>query len=76
MTKPKYEIQVVFRINEKMEDDLLLVCKTYGQTRADVMRALITTEADKLRGNPKLTEAIEQLKQMEMKLRDISDEYK
>jgi len=76
MKKLKYEIQVVFRINDKMEEDLLLLCKTYGQTRADVMRALITTEADKLRGNPKLTETIEKLKQMEIQLKHLSDEYK
>lgn len=75
MTKPIYDIQVAFRINEPMEEDLLLICRTYGQTRADVMRALITAEADKLKGNPKLQQAIEQMKQIEEQLKGIKEQY-
>lgn len=62
MNPRKNTIAVTFRCDVKVAEQLDELCKIMGIKRSEFLITAITTEYDKMQGNPKLKEMMEQMR--------------
>lgn len=64
MNPKKNTIAVTFRCDVAVADQLDEICRMMGIKRSEFLITAITSEYDKLQGNPKMKEMLEQMKQI------------
>lgn len=64
MNPKKNTIAVTFRCDVAVADQLDEICRMLGIKRSEFLITAITSEYDKLQGNPKMKEMLEQMKQI------------
>ena len=64
MNPKKNTVAVTFRCDVAVADQLDELCRMMGIKRSEFLISAITSEYDKMQGNPKLKDMLEQLKQM------------
>lgn len=64
MNPKKNTIAVTFRCDFAVADQLDEICRMMGIKRSEFLITAITSEYDKLQGNPKMKEMLEQMKQI------------
>lgn len=64
MNSKKNTIAVTFRCDVAVADQLDEICRMMGIKRSEFLITAITSEYDKLQGNPKMKEMLEQMKQI------------
>lgn len=64
MNLKKNTIAVTFRCDVAVADQLDEICRMMGIKRSEFLITAITSEYDKLQGNPKMKEMLEQMKQI------------
>lgn len=64
MNPKKNTIAVTFRCDVAVADQLDELCRMMGIKRSEFLITAITSEYDKLQGNPKMKEMLEQMKQI------------
>lgn len=62
MNPKKNTIAVTFRCDVAVADQLDELCRMMGIKRSEFLITAITSEYDKLQGNPKMKEMLEQMK--------------
>lgn len=62
MNPKKNTIAVTFRCDVAVVDQLDELCRMMGVKRSEFLITAITSEYDKLQGNPKIKEMLEQMK--------------
>lgn len=63
---------ITFRLPVSVIEQLDKICDMYGLTRRDFFYNAITTEYDKLQGNPKLQDIIFQMKELSLKMKELA----
>lgn len=64
MNPKKNTIAVTFRCDVAVADQLDEICRMMGIKRSEFLISAITSEYDKLQGNPKMKEMLEQMKKI------------
>lgn len=64
MNPKKNTIAVTFRCDVAVADQLDEICRMMGIKRSEFLITAITSEYDKLQGNPKMKEMLEQMKKI------------
>lgn len=64
MNPKKNTIAVTFRCDVAVADQLDEICRMMGIKRSEFLITAITSEYDRLQGNPKMKEMLEQMKQI------------
>lgn len=64
MNPKKNTIAVTFRCDVAVADQLDEICRMMGIKRSEFLITAITSEYDKLQGNPKMKEMLDQLKKI------------
>lgn len=64
MNPKKNTIAVTFRCDVAVADQLDELCRMMGIKRSEFLISAITSEYDKMQGNPKMKEMFEQFKQI------------
>jgi hypothetical protein len=64
MNPKKNTIAVTFRCDVAVADQLDELCRMMGIKRSEFLISAITSEYDKMQGNPKMKEMLEQFKQI------------
>lgn len=64
MNPKKNTIAVTFRCDVAVVDQLDELCRLMGIKRSEFLISAITSEYDKMQGNPKMKEMLEQFKQI------------
>lgn len=64
MNPKKNTIAVTFRCDVAVADQLDELCRMMGIKRSEFLISAITSEYDKMQGNPKLMEMMEQMRQI------------
>ena len=62
--KRKNTIGVTFRCDVAVSEQLDEICRMMGIKRSEFLITAITSEYDRLQGNPKMKEMLEQMKQI------------
>lgn len=64
MNPKKNTVAVTFRCDVAVADQLDVLCRMMGIKRSEFLISAITSEYDKMQGNPKLKDILEQFKQI------------
>lgn len=64
MNPKKNTIAVTFRCDVAVADQLDEICRMMGIKRSEFLITAITSEYDKLQGNPKMKEMLDQMKKI------------
>ena len=64
MNPKKNTIAVTFRCDVAVADQLDEICRMMGIKRSEFLITAITSEYDKLQGNPKMKEMVDQMKKI------------
>lgn len=64
MNSKKNTIAVTFRCDVAVADQLDEICRMMGIKRSEFLITAITSEYDKLQGNPKMKEMLDQMKKI------------
>lgn len=72
MNSKKNTIAVTFRCDVAVADKLDEICRMMGIKRSEFLITAITSEYDKLQGNPKMKEMLEQMKQIADTLKQLT----
>lgn len=64
MNPKKNTIAVTFRCDVAVADQLDEICRMMGIKRSEFLITAITSEYDKLQGNPKMKEILDQMKKI------------
>ena len=72
MNPKKNTIAVTFRCDVAVADQLDEICRMMGIKRSEFLITAITSEYDKLQGNPKMKEMLEQMKQIADTMKQLS----
>lgn len=64
MNPKKNTIAVTFRCDVAVADQLDEICRMVGIKRSEFLITAITSEYDKLQGNPKMKEMLDQMKKI------------
>lgn len=64
MNPKKKTIAVTFRCDVAVADQLDEICRMMGIKRSEFLITAITSEYDKLQGNPKMKEMLDQMKKI------------
>lgn len=64
MNTKKNTIAVTFRCDVAVADQLDEICRMMGIKRSEFLITAITSEYDKLQGNPKMKEMLDQMKKI------------
>lgn len=64
MNPKKNTIAVTFRCDVAVADQLDEICRMIGIKRSEFLITAITSEYDKLQGNPKMKEMLDQMKKI------------
>lgn len=64
MNPKKNTIAVTFRCDVAVADQLDEICRMMGIKRSEFLITAITSEYDKLQGNPKMKELLDQMKKI------------
>jgi predicted transcriptional regulator len=64
MNPKKNTVAVTFRCDVAVADQLDELCRMMGIKRSEFLISAITSEYDKMQGNPKLKDMLEQFKQI------------
>lgn len=72
MNSKKNTIAVTFRCDVAVADQLDEICRMMGIKRSEFLITAITSEYDKLQGNPKMKEMLEQMKQIADTLKQLT----
>lgn len=64
MNPKKNTVAVTFRCDVAVADQLDALCRMIGIKRSEFLISAITSEYDKLQGNPKLKDMLEQFRQI------------
>lgn len=64
MNPKKNTVAVTFRCDVAVADQLDVLCRMMGIKRSEFLISAITSEYDKMQGNPKLKDMLEKFKQI------------
>lgn len=72
MNPKKNTIAVTFRCDVAVADQLDEICRMMGIKRSEFLITAITSEYDKLQGNPKMKEMLEQMKRIAETMKQLA----
>lgn len=72
MNPKKNTIAVTFRCDLSVVDQLDEICKLSGIKRSEFLIGAITAEYDRLQGNPKMKEMLEQLRAISVTMKEMA----
>lgn len=72
MNPKKNTKAITFRCDVSVIEQLDEICKLSGIKRSDFLIGAITTEYDKLQGNPKMKEMLEQLRLISVTMKEMA----
>lgn len=75
MNPKKDTVAVTFRCDVSVVNQLDELCKFMGVKRSEFLITAITSEYDRIQGNPKLKEIMEQIRVMSNKVKEMSDSF-
>jgi hypothetical protein len=72
MNPKKNTVAVTFRCDVAVADQLDELCRMMGIKRSEFLISAITSEYDKMQGNPKLKDMLEQFKQITETMKQLT----
>lgn len=66
---------ISLRITPEAQEALALLTTAYGQSQGALISSMLIAEADKLNGNPKLKELVDQFRELGEQLKAYGAEY-